>query len=125
MGTIAVNVRRRDESLDLEADLQRDRWLANLLDAEFSFAGIKFGLDAIVGLVPVFGDTISFASGMYPIFLARKHKLGKAVELRMWANLLVDYVGGLVPIVGDAFDVAFKANLMNVDLLEKAAGRKR
>ena len=124
MGTIAVNVRRRDESLDLEADLQRARWLANLLDAEFSFAGIKFGLDAIVGLVPVFGDTISFAAGMYPIFLARKHKLGKTVELRMWANLLVDYVGGLVPIVGDAFDVAFKANLMNVDLLEKAAGRR-
>ena len=124
MGTIAVNVRRKQDTLDLEGDLQRARWLANLLDAEFSLAGVKFGLDAIVGLVPVVGDTIAFAAGLYPIFLARKHKLGKPVEVRMWTNLLIDYVGGLVPLVGDAFDVAFKANLKNVELLEKAARGK-
>jgi len=124
MGTIAVNVRRTADVSDIEGDLQRARRLANLLDAESSFAGVKFGLDAIVGLVPVVGDTITFAAGLYPIFLARKHKLGKRVEVRMWANLLIDYVGGLVPLVGDAFDVAFKANLMNVELLEKAARDK-
>src|SRR3954470_17296107 len=71
MAAIAVNVRRKQAgspTLDLEGDLQRARWLANLLDAEFSLGGIKFGLDAIVGLVPVVGDTVSFVAGMYPIF---------------------------------------------------------
>jgi hypothetical protein len=121
MATIAVNVRRKGQSLDLDADLHRARWLATLLDAEFSFAGMKFGLDPIIGLLPVVGDTICFAAGLYPLYLARKYKLGKAVEFRMAANLLIDYFGGLIPVVGDAFDVAFKANLMNVDLLEKVA----
>src|SRR4051794_10975136 len=128
MAAIAVNVRRKaagPQTLDLEGDLQRARWLANLLDAEFSVGGIRFGLDAIVGLVPVVGATVSFVAGMYPIFIARKHGLGKTLEWRMWGNLLVDYFGGMVPLVGDAFDVAFKANLKNYDLLENAAAKKK
>src|SRR4051812_44146516 len=126
MATIAVNVRRKEAGeSDLATDLQRARMLANLLDAEFEFAGVKFGLDPIIGLVPVVGDTISLIAGLYPLYLARKHNLGKSVELRMAANLAIDYFGGLIPIVGDAFDVAFKANLMNVDLLEKAAKKSR
>jgi len=123
MEAIHVDVRRKDDVLDFNADLQRAKILARLLDSEFSLAGVRFGLDAIVGLVPVVGDTVSFIAGIYPIHLARKHKLGRAVELRMWGNLIIDYFGGLVPIAGDAFDVAFKANLKNVELLEKAAQR--
>ncbi len=124
MTTIAVSARRANCVEDLRTDLLRARWLANLLDAEFSLAGIKFGLDAIVGLLPVLGDTLSLIAGMYPIHVARKHKLGKHVELRMWANLAIDYLGGLLPVVGDAFDVAFKANLKNVALLDEAAKKQ-
>ena len=123
MATIAVNVYRKDDVLDLEADLQRARVLANLLDAEFSVAGIKFGLDPIIGLVPVVGDTIGLLAGLYPLYIARKHKLGKTVQTRMLANLAIDYFGGLIPLIGDAFDVVYKSNLMNVALLEKAAKR--
>ena len=84
MEAIHVDVRRKDDVLDFNADLQRAKILARLLDSEFSLAGVRFGLDAIVGLVPVVGDTVSFIAGIYPIHLARKHKLGRAVELRMW-----------------------------------------
>lgn len=130
MDTVTVNVHRRDHAgedgpvLDLRADLERARMLARLLDSEFEFAGVKFGLDAIIGLLPVIGDTITTLAGTYPLFVARKHKLGRAVEAKMIANLAIDYVGGLIPVVGDVFDVAFKANLKNLELLERAVEKK-
>jgi hypothetical protein len=101
------------------------RRLARLLDAEFSIAGFRFGLDAIVGLVPVIGDAVSLAAGLYPLHVAHKHGLGKWVEKRMIANLLLDYAIGLVPVIGDVFDATFKANLRNVRLLERAVLRAR
>lgn len=123
METIAVNVTRRQPTADIHADIEQAKWLANLMDAQFNVAGVRFGLDAVMGVLPVLGDTIALVVGMYPIHLARKHKLGRRVEWRMWANLAIDYFGGLVPLVGDLFDVTYKANLKNVELLEKAARR--
>lgn len=123
MSAIAVDVRRVDPSLDLEADLRRARWLATLLDAQFSVGGFKFGLDPIVDLIPVAGDVIMTLVGLYPMYLARKHKLGKAVELRMAMNLGLDFLIGALPIIGSVFDAAYRANLKNVALLEKAARR--
>jgi hypothetical protein len=127
--TLAVQVIRHrdaDAASLLEADLARARRLATLLDAQFSIAGIKFGFDAIIGLVPAAGDAIALLAGLYPIHVARKHDLGTEVERRMMLNLAIDYFGGIIPIVGDLFDVSFKANLKNVALLEKAArDRKR
>ena len=127
MEAIAVNVRRAGQSErvveSFATELARAKRLATLLDAQFEFAGIKFGMDAIIGLVPVIGDTIAFAAGLYPIHLMRKHKLSRATEMRMWLNLAIDYFGGLVPVVGDMFDVSWKANLKNVQLLEAAAAK--
>jgi hypothetical protein len=123
MATIATKVRRRspDELLD---DVKNARKLATLLDAQFQIGSVRFGMDALVSLVPVVGDTITTLAGLYPIYLARKHKLGKMVELKMLANLGVHYVGGLLPIAGDLFDVAYKANLRNVTVLEDAIQRR-
>lgn len=111
--------------LDLEQDLARARRLAKLLDSEFSFAGIQFGLDAIVGLIPVVGDIASAVAGLYPIYVAQRHKLGKVLELRMAANLVLDVAAGAVPLAGDVIDVAFKANLKNLRLLEQAVEKRR
>jgi len=94
--------------------------LADLLDAEFQIAGVRFGFDALVGLVPGIGDAVGFLAGLYPIHLVRKHQLGRRVEQRMIANLMIDSIGGMIPIVGDLFDVTFKANLKNLALLERA-----
>jgi hypothetical protein len=121
--TLRVDVRRAATS-DLETDLEAARLVAQLMDAQFELGKIKFGLDALIGLVPVAGDLVSLGIGMYPIYLARKHNLGRTVILRMWANLATDFAVGLVPLVGDAADVLVKANLKNVALLEHAAGRR-
>lgn len=108
----------------IEQDIEIARVVAKAMDSSFEVGGIKFGLDAIIGLVPVAGDAITLAIGLYPIFLARKHKLGKLVIMRMMANLGVDFITGVVPVVGDAFDVLFKANLKNLKLLEDAAAKR-
>jgi len=110
---------------DLDVDLARARKLAYLLDAQFSLAGVQFGLDAIVGLVPVVGDTLTALAALYPIWVARRHNLGKTVQARMAVNVLMDWAAGLVPAVGDIIDVAYKSNLKNLKLLERAAERRR
>lgn len=111
--------------LNLEQDLARARRLAKLLDSEFEFAGIRFGLDAIVGLIPVVGDVATAIAGMFPLWVARRHRLGKLLEMRMAANLLMDVAAGAVPLVGDVIDVAFKANMKNLRLLEAAVEKRR
>jgi hypothetical protein len=120
MATIAVNVRRRDEALDLDADLRRARVLAKLLDAQFSVGGFRFGLDALIGLVPGMGDVVMSAVALYPVYLVRKHKLSQRYARTMLVNVAIDFAGGTVPILGDLFDAYFKANLKNLALLERA-----
>jgi hypothetical protein len=109
----------------LDTDLNRARQIARLLDAQFEVAGVKFGLEAFLGLVPVVGDTLGALAGLYPIWIANRHKLGKAVQAKMAANLAIEWSGGLLPWVGDLFDVAFKANLRNVKLLEAEVAKRR
>jgi len=119
--TIHTTARRaRPVASTLHDDLARARWLANLLDARFSVAGIRFGLDALVGLIPGIGDTLTTIAGAYPLWVARRHGLGTAVQVRMAANLGADWLIGLLPIIGDVADIGFKAHLRNLRLLEKA-----
>lgn len=125
MSTATVNVNRVAPALDLEADLKRARQIATLMDAQFEVAGFKFGLDPIIGLAPVIGDVVTAAIALYPLHVARKHGLGKTVITRMAMNAAVDWLAGTVPVLGDIVDAGFKANLANVELLEKAAAAKR
>jgi hypothetical protein len=131
METLNVEVRRAGATgdgarpaSDLEADLARARWLAKLLDAQFSVAGIEFGLDAIVGLIPVAGDIVTAVAALYPLHIAKKHNLGRTLQARMAWNVLVDFAAGAIPVIGDVVDVAYKANLKNLKLLERAAERR-
>lgn len=117
--------RAEPKILDLDADLKRARFIANLMDAQFEVVGFRFGLDPIIGLVPAVGDAVTAVIALYPLHVARKHGLGKAVITRMAMNVAVDWLAGSVPVIGDLVDAGFKANLMNVELLEKAAAGKR
>jgi hypothetical protein len=110
--------------VDLETDLERVRRLAKWLDAKFSVAGFRFGLDSVIGLIPVVGDTTMTLIGFYPLMVARRHKLGKRVQAKIVGNMAVDWVVGLVPLVGDLFDVGYKANLRNLRLIEEAAMKR-
>src|SRR5687768_8163330 len=109
----------------LAADVERVRTLARALDSQFEIAGFRFGWDAIIGLVPVAGDVVTGLLGIYPIIIARKHGLSRFVKGRMVANLLLDWAVGAVPLAGDVFDVAFKANMKNLKLLERELEKRQ
>jgi hypothetical protein len=99
------------------------RKVAQLLDSAFVVPGtsMRVGLDPILGLVPGLGDLISplFTAGI--LWQARELAIPKVVQLRMIFNVAIDTVVGLVPVLGDLFDFAWKANDMNMALLERHA----
>ena len=100
--------------------------LATLMDQAFVIPGtnIKMGLDGILGLLPVAGDMVASAISSYIVWEA--HQLGAPRWLiaRMLLNVAIDTVVGSVPIVGDAFDVMFRANVKNVALLKAHLARR-
>jgi len=93
--------------------------LATLLDTAFVVPGtqIRFGLDALIGLVPGIGDAITTAISLYIVNEARALGAPPLLVARMVANVAFDGLVGAVPLVGDAFDVAFRANRRNMALL--------
>jgi hypothetical protein len=104
--------RRRLEALQ--------RW-ATLLDAAFGIPGtrIRFGLDALIGLVPGAGDAVAALFSAALIVQAARTGIPRVVLARMVFNTLVDTIVGAIPFLGDLFDVAWKANLRNVRLLDR------
>lgn len=99
------------------------RRVSRMLDSGLVIPGtsIRYGLDPIMGLIPILGDFVSplFAIGV--LWQARDLGIPKVVQLRMIFNVAIDTLLGIVPVVGDVFDFAWKANDMNVALLERHA----
>ena len=95
--------------------------LATLLDTAFILPGtnVRFGFDALIGLVPGIGDAITTAISLYIVHEARQLGAPAHLILRMLANVAVDGFVGAVPLVGDAFDVLWRANRRNVRLLRE------
>lgn len=98
------------------------RW-ATLLDAAFRIPGtrIRFGIDALVGVIPGFGDLAAPLFTAVILATGFRMRLPAVVQARMVINAGLDMLLGLVPIVGDAADVFWKANLRNLALLERHA----
>ena len=103
-----------------ENDIIKLDQLADLMDNKFVIPGTqtRIGLDAIIGLIPGIGDTISAAISAYIIHKARQNGAGPVLLSRMSYNVFIDWAIGIVPFVGDYFDVGWKANRRNVDLLK-------
>lgn len=98
--------------------------LTRLLDSAVAVPGLRtrVGLDALLGLVPVVGDLVSGALGIYLVMEARNLGASRWLQARMVGNLLLDTAVGAVPVAGDLFDVYFKAHTRNLRLLQKALG---
>lgn len=92
--------------------------LASILDNRFQIPGtnIKFGIDALVGLVPGIGDIIGSIFSFYIVYMTAKLGVRKRTLFKMFANITIDSIVGAVPILGDLFDVAWKSNKKNVQL---------
>jgi hypothetical protein len=103
-----------EQSLD-----QLSRWM----DGLFRVPGTswRFGLDAIVGLIPGVGDIATTAVSFYILAAGVRYRVSKATLLRMGLNIGVDYVFGAIPVLGDLFDTAWKSNQKNVELLRRRA----
>jgi len=106
--------------------LRHVRHLALLLDSAFSIPGtnVTFGWDSLIGLIPGIGDAATAALSGYIILLSRRCGLSKWQTSRMVANTLVDLGIGIVPVVGDMYDVGWKANRKNVAILERHLHRR-
>ena len=106
------------------AALQR---VAQLLDSAFLVPGTSYriGLDPILGLIPGLGDLVSPLFTIAVLWQARDLGVPRIVQLRMIVNVAIDALVGAVPVLGDLFDFAWKANARNLALLDRHAAAPR
>jgi hypothetical protein len=109
---------------------ERLRWverIARLMDSQFQLPGtrFRFGLDPLLGLVPIVGDLSTTVVSVALLLTMLRHGASGAVVVRMGLNILIDSIFGAVPIIGNLFDFAYKSNERNVALLRRhyAEGR--
>lgn len=107
------------------ATLDALRRYAVLLDSQFRVPGtsIRFGLDAIIGLIPGLGDVSTPVFAAMLLLQGVRMRLPLVVQARMVLNAAIDMVLGFVPVLGDLADIGFKANLRNLALLERHSAR--
>ena len=110
-----------------EGTMQRLRRLARLMDNAVNLPGTRFriGLDPLLGLIPGAGDAVTACISLYMIVQARRLGVSNQVLTAMVVNVAVDALVGAVPVLGDLFDFAFKANSRNLVLLEKHLAARR
>ena len=109
MGSDPHSVRARVEAME------------KLLERAFHIPGTKipFGLDTVVGLVPVLGDVVTAAMGAYIVWEARNLGMSKWQLIRMAAKVGVDTAIGAVPLLGDVFDLVWRSNSKNLRIIKK------
>lgn len=107
---------RRDRAL---VEVESLAWLLDNSIPVPGTGGRRFGVDAIIGLVPVVGDFLSGGIGLFVIWRASRMGLPRIVVARMLANSAIDFVIGAIPFIGDAFDLWFKANTRNLNLMRR------
>jgi Domain of unknown function (DUF4112) len=101
--------------------LNRLKRLSRFMDAGWGIPGtkIRFGADSVLGLVPGGGDLVGMVISLYVVVKARELGAPNHLLLRMVGNVAIDTGLGSVPVLGDIFDVLFKSNIKNVDLLHE------
>ncbi len=103
------------------ANLRHIGTLAKLMDSQFRIPGtqFRFGFDSVIGLIPGVGDLSTFAVSGYMLMLMARNGASGYVLARMALNIIIDAIFGSIPVLGDLFDVYFKANLRNLRLMER------
>lgn len=112
-GRDPASVRRRVEAVE------------RLLEGMFDVPGLgqRVGLDAVLGFVPVIGDTVAAALGAYLVWEARNLGMSKLQLARMGSRVGFDFALGLVPVIGDAADFFFRSNTRNLKMIKRHLDR--
>ena len=110
----------RPTTVQIERELEV---LSQLMDNQFRLPilGWRFGLNAIIDLIPEFGDITTTIIALYVLVSAVQYRVPKITLLRMGLNIAIYFVVGLVPLVGDLFAVWWKPNIRNLNLLRRRA----
>lgn len=113
----ALKERREIELEEILESLSKylDDWI------KIPVVGWRFGLDALIGLIPNVGDTLTSLASFYILVAGVRHGVPKITLLRMAFNIGLDYVVGSIPFLGDAFDFVWKSNKQNLDLIRTRA----
>jgi len=98
--------------------------ISRLLDSNFGMMGVNFGLDSVLGLVPIAGDVATGLAGLHALTTAWRLKLPASASARIVWNLAFDTALGSVPIAGDVFDIFFQSNRKNYRIVEKHLVRR-
>ncbi|MDO8741627.1 MAG: DUF4112 domain-containing protein [Candidatus Roizmanbacteria bacterium] len=104
---------------NLKAQFKFAKRLTRLMDTQFSFLGVRFGLDPILDFIPFFGDLIGTIVSFYLFLLAYSLKVPKVVYLQMMGNIIIDSLLGLIPLAGIVFDAYYRSNIRNLAILEE------
>src|SRR5213594_5014223 len=110
----------RPTTIQVERELEV---LSQLMDNQFRLPilGWRFGLNAIIDLIPEFGDITTTIIALYVLVSAVRYRVPKITLLRMGLNIAIYFVGGLIPLVGDLFAIWWKPNIRNINLLRRRA----
>ena len=110
----------RPSSIQIERELEV---LTQLMDNQFRIPIIdwRFGFNAIIDLIPEFGDIATTLVALYLLVSAVRYRVPKITLLRMGMNIGIDYLVGSLPVIGDVADAWWKSNHMNLELLKKRA----
>ena len=110
----------RPTSVQVERELEV---ISQLMDNQFRVPviGWRFGLNAVIDLIPQVGDIATTIIALYILVSAVRYRVPKITLLRMGLNIAIYFIGGLVPFAGDLFDAWWKPNIRNIDLLRRRA----
>ena len=108
--------KKERKQIEIEDSLET---LSHYLDGFFKIPGVgwRFGLDAVIGLIPNVGDITTSLVSFYILVAGVRYGVPKITLLRMAFNIGLDYVVGVIPFIGDGFDFFWKANKQNMDLI--------
>ena len=119
-GELPLERNTQPQPARVDKSLERLGWLMDDL-FRVPVLGWRFGLDALIGLVPGLGDTTTSLVSFYILAAAVRYRVPKITLLRMGLNIALDYIVGSLPLVGDVADAWWKSNTKNVELLRKRA----
>lgn len=94
-------------------------FLVHLLDNKFRIFNFRFGIDPLLGLIPGFGDAASLLLSFYLVWIGTQLKLPRNRINKMFLNIMLDFLFGLIPLAGDAIDFVYKANSRNLRIIRE------